>query len=226
MFAQTVWLIVRKDLTIEVRSREIAYITLFFAVSCVLVFAFALVRQGVPPPGTSAAVLWIAILFAGNLALGRTFERERQSETLRALLLAPASRPAIYTGKLVALMALLAGTEVLLVPLVGFLFQEPLLRHPFWLIAIVLAGTTGFAAVGTLFAAMLVRARSRDMLLPLLLYTITVPVIIAGVGGTSSLLQADVNYAVVRFWTVLLLCFDVVFVTIALWTFDAVMAEQ
>jgi len=226
MFMRTVWLIVRKDLTVEVRSREIAYTTLFFAVSCVLVFAFALVREGVPPQGASAAVLWIAILFAGNLALGRTFERERQSETLRALLLAPASRPAVYTGKLVGLVMLMSAAEVFLVPLIAFLFQEPLLRHPFRLATIVVAGTTGFAAVGTLFAAMLVRTRSRDMLLPLLLYTITVPVIIAGVGGTSSLLQADVNDDVVRFWTVLLVCFDVVFVTIALWTFDAVMAEQ
>ena len=120
----------------------------------------------------------------------------------------------------------LRGGLLLLVPLVAFLFQEPLLQHPLWLTAIVVEGTTGFAAVGTLFAAMLVRARSRDMLLPLLLYTITVPVIIAGVGATSSLLQAEVNYDVVRFWTVLLACFDVVFVTIALWTFDAVMAEQ
>jgi len=226
MFMRTVWLIVRKDLTVEVRSREVAYTTLFFAVSCVLVFAFALVREGVPPAGASAAVLWIAILFAGNLALGRTFERERQSETLRALLLAPASRPAVYTGKLLGLVVLMSAAEVLLVPLIAFLFQEPLLRHPFRLATIVVAGTTGFAAVGTLFAAMLVRTRSRDMLLPLLLYTITVPVIIAGVGGTSSLLQAEVNDDVVRFWTVLLVCFDVVFVTIALWTFDAVMAEQ
>jgi heme exporter protein B len=224
-FLRTVWLIVRKDLTVEVRSREIAYTTLFFAVSCVLVFAFALVREGVPPQGASAAVLWIAILFAGNLALGRTFERERQSETLRALLLAPASRPAVYTGKLVGLVVLMSAAEVLLVPLIAFLFQEPLLRHPFRLAVIVVTGTTGFAAVGTLFAAMLVRTRSRDMLLPLLLYTITVPVIIAGVGGTSSLLQADVNDDVVRFWTILLVCFDIVFVTIALWTFDAVMAE-
>jgi heme exporter protein B len=225
-FLETVWLIVRKDLTIEFRSREIAYTTLFFAVAVVLVFAFALVKEGVPPVGASAAVLWIAILFAGNLALGRTFERERQAETLRALLLAPVSRPAIYTGKLLALMILLSASEVLLVPLVAFLFQEPLLRHPIWLAVIVLTGTTGFAAVGTLFAAMLVRARSRDMLLPLLLYTITVPVIIAGVGATSSLLQPEINDAIVRFWTVLLTCFDVVFVTIALWTFDAVMAEQ
>jgi heme exporter protein B len=83
-FARTVLLIVRKDLTIEVRSREIAYTVIFFAVSCVLVFAFALVREGRPPEDGAAAILWVSIMFAGNLALGRAFERERQSETLRA----------------------------------------------------------------------------------------------------------------------------------------------
>ena len=80
---RAIWLILRKDLTVEVRSREIAYTTLFFAVSCVLVFAFALVREGKPPEDGAAGILWIAIAFAGTLALGRTFERERQSETLR-----------------------------------------------------------------------------------------------------------------------------------------------
>ena len=226
MFLRAVWLILRKDLTVEVRSREIAYTTIFFAVSCILVFAFALVKEGKPPDDGAAGILWIAIAFAGTLALGRGFERERQAETLRALLLAPVARPAVYVGKLMGIVALLAGAELLLVPLVSLLFQAPLWRYPGWLTLLLASGTLGFAAVGTLFAAMLVRTRSRDMLLPLLLYTITVPVIIAGVGGTSSLLQAEVNDDVVRFWTVLLVCFDVVFVTIALWTFDAVMAEQ
>src|SRR5918996_3346209 len=111
MFARAIWLIVRKDLTVEVRSREIAYTTLFFAVSCLLVFAFALVKEGKPPEDGAAGILWIAIAFAGTLALGRGFERERQAETLRALLLAPASRPAIYVGKLVGIVALLAVAE-------------------------------------------------------------------------------------------------------------------
>ena len=185
------WLILRKDMTVEVRSREIAYTTVFFAVSCVLVFAFALVREGRGPEDGAAGILWIAVMFAGNLALGRTFERERQSETLRALLLGPAPRPAVYVGKLLGILALLAGAELVLVPLVALLFQARLLAHPFWLIAILAAGTIGFAAVGTLFAAMLVRARSRDVLLPVLLYPITVPVIIAGVRGTAALLQPE-----------------------------------
>src|SRR5687767_13337120 len=162
MFARAVWLILRKDLTVEVRSGEIAYTTLFFAVSCILIFAFALVREGRPIEDGAAGILWIAIAFAGTLALGRTFERERQSETLRALLLAPADRPAIYVGKLLGIVALLLAAEIVLIPLVALLFQAPLLDHPFWLTAITITGTLGFAAVGTLFAAMLVRARTRD----------------------------------------------------------------
>jgi heme exporter protein B len=222
---RTAWLVLKKDLTVEVRSLEIAYTTLFFAVSCVLFFAFALVKEGKAPEDGAAGILWIAIAFGGTLALGRTFERERQSETLRALLMAPAARPAIYVGKLLGIVALLVAAEIILVPLVAFLFQAPLLSHPFWLGAVLLTGTLGFAAVGTLFSAMLVRARSRDVLLPVLLYPITVPVIIAGVRGTSALLQADPDPAVARAWLSLLLSFDVVFITLALWTFEPVMTD-
>jgi heme exporter protein CcmB len=222
---RTAWLVLKKDLMVEVRSLEIAYTTLFFAMSCVLFFAFALVKEGKAPEDGAAGILWIAIAFGGTLALGRTFERERQSETLRALLMAPAARPAIYVGKLLGIVALLVAAEIVLVPLVAFLFQAPLLTHPFWLSAVLLAGTIGFAAVGTLFSAMLVRARSRDVLLPVLLYPITVPVIIAGVRATAALLQPDVELALVRFWVMLLLAIDVVFVTLALWTFEPLMTD-
>ena len=225
MFARIVWLVLRKDFTVEVRSLEIAYTALFFAVSCVLIFAFALVQEGRAPEGGAAGILWIAIAFAGTLALGRTFERERQSETLRALLLAPAARPAIYVGKLLGIVALLFGAEMILVPLVALLFQAPLLSRPFWLAIVLVLGTLGFAAVGTLFAAMLVRARSRDVLLPVLLYPITVPVIIAGVRATAALLQPDVDASIIAFWLALLVCFDAVFVTLALWTFEPLMTD-
>jgi len=225
VFARVVWLVLRKDLMVEVRSLEIAYTTLFFAVSCVLVFAFALVREGRAPEDGAAGILWISIAFSGTLALGRAFERERQSETLRALLLAPAPRPAVYVGKLLGIVALLAAGEVVLVPLVALLFQAPLFDRPVWLATILLTGTIGFSAVGTLFAAMLVRARSRDVLLPVLLYPITVPVIIAGVRATTTLLQPELEVEVLRFWLALLVCFDVVFVTLALWTFEPLMTD-
>lgn len=225
MFARTAWRVLRKDLTVEVRSLEIVLTTLFFAVSTVMVFSFALVREGRPPEDGAAGILWIAIAFAGTLALGRTFERERQSETLRALLLAPAPRPAIYVGKFLGIVVLLLGTTVLFLPLIAYLFQAPLFAHPVWLAAILVAGVTGFSAVGTLFAAMLVRSRSRDVLLPVLLYPITVPVIIAGVRATAILLQPELDQAMLQFWLALLVAFDVVFVTLSLWTFEPLMTD-
>jgi heme exporter protein CcmB len=224
-FGSTVLHIVRKDCTVEFRSREIAYTTIFFAVSCVLIFAFALVREGRAPEGAGEGILWATVTFAGTLALGRTFERERQAETLRALMLAPVPRSAVYVGKLVGIVTLLFGMELLLVPLVSLLFGTPLLRHPFWLAATLLGGTVGFASVGTLFAAMLVRARSRDVLLPVLLYPAVVPVLIAGVRGTSSLTDPEFDMLIARFWLALLFAFDMVFVTLALWTFELVMSD-
>jgi len=225
MFARVAWLVLRKDIAIEVRSREILYTTLFFAVSCVLVFSFSFVREGRAVPDAAAGILWIAIAFAGTLALGRTFERERYGETLRALLLAPAPRPAIYVGKLLGIVALLGVAELLLVPLIAVLFQAELFDRPLLLIALLSTGTLGFASVGTLFAAMLVRARTRDVLLPILLYPITVPVMIAGVRGTSALLATPPDEPSAIMWIAMLACFDVVFVTLALWTFEPLMIE-
>jgi heme exporter protein B len=224
-FLQTVWLVTRKDLLIEVRSREIVYTTIFFAISCVLVFAFGFVREGRAVEDAAAGILWIAIAFSGTLALGRAFERERQSETLRALMMAPVDRPALYVGKLLGVLALLGAVELIVVPLIALMFQAALFAHPFLMLGLLVSGTIGFAAVGTLFAAMLVRARSRDVLLPVLLYPITIPVIIAGVRGTAALLQVEADVPMARAWLSMLIFFDVVFITLALWTFEAVMTE-
>jgi heme exporter protein B len=224
-FLRTAWLVTRKDLLIEVRSREILYTTLFFAVSCVLVFAFGFVEEGRALDGAASGILWIAIAFSGTLALGRTFERERQGETIRALLMTPADRPALYVGKLTGVLLLLAAVEVIIVPLTALMFQAHLFAYPVLLLGLLATGTFGFAAVGTLFAAMLGRTRSRDVLLPVLLYPITIPVIIAGVRGTAALLQAEVDLPMARVWLSFLVCFDLVFITLALWTFEPVMTE-
>jgi heme exporter protein B len=199
-FARVAWLVVRKDIAVEIRSWEL--------VSTV-----------------SAGILWIAIAFAGTLALARTFERERQTETLRALLLAPADRPALYLGKLIGILMLMGITELVLLPLIWLFFQAPIGSSPVLLVALLAAGTIGYAAVGTLFAAMLVRARSRDVMLPILLYPVTIPVIIAGVRGTAALFQSTPDAGVAQFWLGLLIFFDVVFVILALWTFEPLMTE-
>ncbi len=224
-FFRVAWLVTRKDVTVEARSREILYTTTFFAASCLLVFAFGFVKDGRPLEDAAAGILWIAIAFSGTLALGRTFERERTNETLQALMLAPSDRPAVYVGKLLGIILLMALVQAVIVPMVGLMFQAPVLKHPWWLVGLLGLGTVGFAAVGTLFAAMLVRARSRDVLLPILLYPITIPVIIAGVRGTAALFAADGSLAVARAWLAMLVFFDVVFVTLSLWTFEAVMTE-
>jgi heme exporter protein B len=225
MFLKVAWLVMRKDLTVEVRSREILYTTVFFAVSCVLVFAFALVKEGRPLEDAAAGIMWISVAFAGTLALGRTFERERHSETLRALMLAPTSRPAIYVGKLLGIVLLLLIVEAVLVPLIGLLFHAPIASRPLSLVTLLVTGTIGFSAVGTLFAAMLVRARSRDVMLPILLYPITIPVIIAGVRGTAALFEPVPADDLAQMWIALLLFFDIVFVTLSLWTFEPLMTE-
>jgi heme exporter protein CcmB len=225
MFFRTAWLVVRKDVAIEARSWEVVTTTLFFATATVLIFAFAFVKEGRSAEDAAAGILWIAIAFSGTLALGRTFERERYGETLRALLLAPAPRPAVYLGKLLGMLALLGFAEALLVPMIAFMFQAPLFNRPLLLAALLAGGTIGFCAVGTLFAAMLVRARSRDVLLPILLYPITVPVIIGGVSGTTALLQTPPDVALAQMWVALLVAFDIVFVTLALWTFEPLMTE-
>jgi heme exporter protein CcmB len=224
-FLRVAWLITRKDLTVELRSREILYTTTFFAAACVLVFAFSFVEDGEAPDVAAAGILWISIAFSGTLALGRTFERERVNQTLQALMLAPSDRPALYVGKLLGTVLLMSLVQVVIVPMVGLLFQAPLGAHPVLLLSLLGLGTVGFAAVGTVFAAMLVQARSRDVLLPILLYPITIPVIIAGVRGTAAIFDADAGLNMVRAWLGMLGFFDVVFVTLALWTFEAVMTE-
>ena len=224
-FMSAAVLVVRKDLLVETRSREVVYTSLLFAISCMLVFAFGLVKEGRVVADAAAAILWITIAFAGTLALGRIFDRERQNETMRALLLAPAPRAAIYIGKLVGVVLLLLLVETVVVPLVALMFDAPLFRHAAMMLGLLLAGSLGYAAVGTLFAAMLARSRSRGTLLPVLLYPMTVPVIIGGVRGTAALLQPEADLAMARAWLVLLVCFDALFVTLALWIFEPVMTE-
>src|SRR5687768_254047 len=227
-FWRVVWIIARKDLAIESRSRELLNTTIFFALSCVIVFSVSFVGEGGDGKAlgdAAAGILWIAIAFSGTLALGRTFERERYGDTLRALLLGPGPRAAVYVGKLVGLVALLIATEIVIVPLIALLFQQALFSNLPMVVALLVLGTVGFASVGTLFAAMLARARSRDVLLPILLYPVTIPVIIAGVRGTSALLAAEPQLDMARLWMMLLLAFDVVFITLSLWTFEPLLTE-
>lgn len=219
------WLVLRKDIRVESRSREALYTTAFFAASCVLVFSFAFVRAGQPVEGAAAGIVWVALAYAGQLALGRAFERELHHDALRGLLLAPVDRGALFAGKLLGILLLMALVEAVVVFFVALFFSAPFLDHPFLFVGLLAAGTVGFAGVGALFAAMLTRARNRAVLLPVLLYPIVVPVLIAGVNGTTALIQADPNPDLARFWLAFVVFFDAVFLTLAFWTFEPLMTE-
>jgi heme exporter protein CcmB len=216
--------IAAKDLRIEWRSREILATMTFLAVVVVLIFSFAfVVGDARPPAPVTAGILWIAVIVSGTVGLGRTFDREREGEAIRSLLLSPVPRGAIYLGKLAATITLMLVTEVILTALCGVLFSAGIGAQLGRVAALLALGTVGFAAVGCVFSAALLRSRSRDVLLSTLLYPIVVPVVIAGARGTAQLIDPaapDLDGAI--FWTQFLVAVDVIFVTVGLWAFEPV----
>ena len=217
--------IAAKDLTVEWRSREILATSAFLAMVVVLVFSFAFVVGGTPPPpAVVAGILWVAILISGVVGLGRTFDRERDGEAIHALLLSPAPRAAIYFGKLGATLALMLGVELGTLLLVGLFFNARIAENIGGLAALLLLGTLGFATVGTVFSAALLRSKSRDVLLSTLLYPIVIPLLIAGARGTAQLLdfQPDPNAA--AFWTQFLMGLDGIFLVVGVWAFEPIVS--
>jgi heme exporter protein CcmB len=220
--------IAAKDLRIEWRSREILATMTFLAVVVVLIFSFAfVVGDARPPAPVTAGILWVAVIVSGTVGLGRTFDRERDGEAIRSLLLSPAPRGAIYLGKLAATVVLMLATEVVLTALAGVLFSGAIAGQLGRVAALLALGTVGFAAVGCVFSAALLRARSRDVLLSTLLYPIVVPVLIAGARGTAQLIDpAGPDLAGAEFWTQFLIALDVIFVTVGLWAFEPVVTGE
>lgn len=227
-FARQALLVAGKDLRIELRNREILYTMVFLAVVMVLVFSFAfVVGDNRPGPAVTAGILWVALVFSGVVALGRVFDRERDGDAVRPLLLAPVPRSAIYAGKVLATVAMMLLAEAVVAPLCAVLFSSALAAHAGRLAILLVLGTVGFAAVGSIFSAALLRSRSRDALLAALLYPLLVPVLIAGVEGTALLLDPEALDAEgVQFWMHFLIVADLVFLLVGLWSFEPVAAHD
>lgn len=215
-----IWQLLAKDLRVEWRSREIVYTMCFFAVLVVIIFCFAFVGPGSRQPQVAGGILWVVIPLAGTLGIGRAFEREREGETHRALLLSPVSPAAIYLGKLLGIVVLIGLAEVVVVPLLFLLFDLQVgVSGLLLLLLLLLLGTVGFAGVGSLFGAALLQSRSRDVLLAVLLFPIVTPLLLAGAKGTGALLAGEAELENALLWIKLAGVFDVVFVTLGLWTF-------
>jgi heme exporter protein B len=180
--------IAAKDLRIELRTREITVSTGLFAVLVVVLTSISFYVDDMVARRIAPGVLWIAIAFAGVLAIGRTWQRERENDAMRGLLLAPIPRPAIYAGKAAGTLAFMIAIEILVVPLVAVLFHVDLLPILPMLAAVLGLGTLGFVLTGTLFGAMTVRTRSRDLMLSVVLFPLVTPALLAGVVATREIL--------------------------------------
>ncbi len=215
-----------KDLRVELRSKEVLLTMGYFGLLVVLLFSFSFFRGDAPLAPVAAGILWVAIAFSGTLGLGRIFEREREGDCLRALLLTPVARPAIYLGKAAAVFLFMLVVEAVVCPAVVLFFNLDLDGATARAIAAtVLLGTLGYAAVGTVLAATLARARSRDVLLAIVLYPLVLPVLIAGVKATAALLEGGAGSAEVGIWMRLLATFDIVFLVAGLWIFEPLLVD-
>ncbi|MBI3964659.1 MAG: heme exporter protein CcmB [Chloroflexi bacterium] len=219
-FSRHVWAILWKDILWEWRRRETLTAMLVFGLLTLVTYNFAFDLSGREAAALAPGVLWLALIFAGMLGLGRAFGLERESGCLEGLLLAPVSREAIYVAKVVGNVAFIVSAEAVLLPAFAALFNVPILRPD--ILVVLFLGTVGFGVIGTLFAAMTASARAREALLPVLILPLLVPVVIAGV-KTSSTLLAGEGDASTGFS--LLAAFDVIFLALSLLACEHVLDE-
>jgi heme exporter protein B len=205
-----------------VRSKELLSAMLVFALIVVVVFNFAVELRLELARQTSIGFLWITILFAGMLGLGRSLAREKDRGCLDGLLLCPVNRGMIFLGKMVGNLIFILAVEVVVIPLFVFLFEVAFFL-PFQLL-VVLLGTVGFAGVGTLLSAMAVHTRARDVMLPIILLPVTIPLVLAAVRASRVVLDGRAMSELLP-WLGMLVAFDLVMMTVAYLTFDYVVEE-
>lgn len=221
-YLRKVFAIVWKDVTAELRTKDIFSSMFVFALLAVVIFQFAFDLRADNVKLVAPGVIWVAITFSGTLGLSRSFILEQDRGSLEGLLLAPVDRSAIYFGKLIGNLLFISVVELLLLPAASIFFNVVLISPT--LLLVVALGTIGFAAVGTLFSALSVNTRAREVMLPILLFPVMVPVLIAGVRATGSLLDGE-TLGDISHWLRLLLAYDAIFIAAAFLLFDYVVEE-
>jgi heme exporter protein B len=220
-FFARLWTLVLKDLSLEMRSREMLSSMFIFALLVVLVFSFSFDLRLEEVSAVAPGVLWVAITFAGMLGLARSFVLERDQGCLDGLLLCPVDRSLLYLGKMLSNLTFISLTELVVLPLCFALFD---LTFHLLLLPILLLGTIGFSAVGTIVSAMTVHARAREVMLPILLFPLVLPALIAAVKLTGGVLDRQ-PWGEIRNWMELLVGFDVIFLVISYLAFEYVIEE-
>ena len=211
-----------KDLVSEWRSKEMLNAMLVFALIVIVVFNFAVELRAELARQTSVGFLWITILFAGMLGLNRSLSREKDRGCLDGLLLCPVSRGMIFVGKMVGNLIFILTVALIILPLFWFLFDVSFYRP--LLLLTVLLGTIGFAGVGTLLSAMAVHTKSRDVMLPIILLPVAIPLVLAAARGCRVVLEGGSLNDLMP-WVGMLIAFDVATIAISYLTFDFIIEE-
>jgi heme exporter protein B len=217
-WAEQVWAIFRKDLMLEARSRVNVNAMLFFSGMVLLVFSFALGPSQARLKAAAGGLLWLAFIFAGMLAFGRAYQLETENNAFEGLLLVTQSRSAIYAGKVLGTVAVMVVIEAFVIPLMAILYNLNLWSAILPILPIAVLGTLGFASIGSLYGALTMSLRAREVMLPLLLLPITVPVILGAVKATTYVLTGQ--HGDLGLWIELLVAFDIIFLTAGMLTFE------
>ncbi len=221
-FLKAMAAVIWKDLAAEWRSREVISAMLVFAMLVLFIFNFALQLDAGARAALTSGVLWVTFIFAGTLGLNRSMAVEKDRGCLDGLLLAPVDRSAIYFGKMLSNLVFILVTAVIVLPVYSLLYNTNLFNGG--LALVILLGAEGYAAVGTLLASMAVQARTRDILLPILLFPVALPVLVAAVEASTGFLGGATWGDIVP-WINQLLVYDVVFTAAAFMVFDFVVEE-
>jgi heme exporter protein B len=221
-YLRAIGAVIWKDLAAELRSRELIGSMLIFALLVILIFNFALELDIRTRETVTSGVLWVTFAFAGTLGLNRSMAVEKDRGCLDGLLLAPVDRSAIYFGKTLANLVFMLIVEAIVLPLYSVLYNTNLF-HP-GLILVILLGSIGYVSVGTLLASMAVQARTRDVLLPILLFPVVLPVIVPALKASNAFLQSF-EMSEIWPWLNILIAYDIVFIAVAFMVFDFVVEE-
>ena len=217
-----IWAIGRKDLLLETRNKDIIVAVSVFALLVLMIFTFAIDINQVNAKLTGPGILWASIAFAGVTGLNRAFALELEGNTLEALMLAPISRDLIYAGKMFGNFLFITAAQIIVIPIFAVLFNLAVLRWE--MLVVSLLTTIGFSAIGTLFAAMTIRVRAREVMLPLLFLPVVTPLIMAAVESTSHVVN-DSSWSEIYQWIQLAIAFDIAFIVISAFIFQQILED-
>ncbi|GAB4452919.1 MAG: heme exporter protein CcmB [Anaerolineales bacterium] len=221
-FLEAVSAVVWKDLQAEFRSRELFSAMLVFSLLIILIFNFALELDIKTRQSVTSGVLWATFAFAGTLGLNRSMAIEKDRGCMDGLLLAPVDRSAIYFGKVISNLAFMLIVEIIVLPVYSVLYSINLFQPG--LLLVILLGSIGYAGVGTLLSAMSVQTRTRDILLPILLFPVVIPVILSAVKASGGYLEG-LPFEDILSPLSLLIAYDIIFIAVAFMVFDNVVEE-